>query len=1222
MTYFFKKPFAENGDITNIPTNPQGDGGVSYQEGWPEGYELDMQTNPDEAKNLSRTNFNGLFFNITDALKTLQIYGCNPYITASDNDGVPYAYPEGGMCYYTDPATGEVGVYRSLQSNNTDVPSTNGVTSSLWRREFDVALDTLKSNRVTNCPLYYPQLPSYTTDSETETITVSVSAGTKVLMPNGYGDDNTYNNNIVQLVNTETVSYAFVNQAVSKLFFLTANNEIILLDSQNYSSSTSLDLVNNELDGVTSYDVYYFDADLNKWRYRVAGSNTFVDASFSMVKIGEFSGTNVSNVSFSYVSPLIVMSQSAFQNSISKLQPTIDPGRRATLTSTPSEEQILDILLPTSAAPFCVNSGNIDSNGDADLLSSQAVVIPNKTQTTITSQSGAIVSNVPGNNYYDTSSGGQSSGITASDIENLFGDNGGSCTVWTSMGPGMRLDRSIAQMTFNTPIELSTLGSTLEVDFNNYGDEAYSGSTLWSAYYVWFVIDISWDDNTTSSFEVKNSVWQAWTHLSFSLATYATAGKKATSINIRVNGYFVINSSNWGYERELSYIRAIQIVNKINSIEYASNRVNFKIGSNYYKQLSANGDAMLSIATGTITAKPSAFSNMWFENNMAEIPSYTDTFTSTFEFGSTPDETSNARLVLRYIDDENNQILGGISINIEYWGGATYNVVSGLVLDRSQDLIYSIPDGKYLKKISISATQMDYLKNVKIGQIQIYNNLSSEVLSSLVQYPAIQGTAADTDRTRYTLMSVDSLVVNTSGYLMMSRSGIYLLPGTNVIRKQKQQPTVNDDPRLTDGDVWLDYSKEPLIAYQYRNGKWDIFSDLPIGYVTLAWSEPTASATYTGTGITGASVVAATFAQQVSDSGTYVFAYDGTNWELGTSTVTLTNYGVSYTGTPALNDQITVSFTASQSSVQSLETYEYNQNGYNINTFTDISGALSGRDGRDGQDGKDGKNGAPGARGPAGVGIPTGGLTGQILAKASNADYSTKWTNVVSNALFDGGTAGQTLIKNSSDDLDFSWGNVQVLPMGGQTGEALIKNSSTDFDASWKTIYQIPDGGNSGQVLTKVSSTSQDVAWMNPGGGISQASLRKMDFKTSSYFEASINGYTDLLLEQFIGLDGVAVADRPTVLDYYSAIEANIENTSENTLAFNLVEMSFSQAINYMQVVGDYTGTVTFKYSVDGGTNFVNFTENQMLQVSANALILKIEMASGAVLDNVAIFVK
>ena len=308
--------------------------------------------------------------------------------------------------------------------------------------------------------------------------------------------------------------------------------------------------------------------------------------------------------------------------------------------------------------------------------------------------------------------------------------------------------------------------------------------------------------------------------------------------------------------------------------------------------------------------------------------------------------------------------------------------------------------------------------------------------------------------------------------------------------------------------------------------------------------------------------------------------------------------------------------------IQSITQYPINQNGYNINAYTENIASLSGRDGRDGQNGKDGKNGAPGPAGPAGVGIPTGGRTGQLLAKATNLDYSTKWTDALSNALFDGGQAGMTLIKNSSDDLDFSWGNVQVLPMGGETNQALLKNSSTDFDASWKTLHQIPDGGNSGQVLTKVSSTSQDVAWMNPGGGISQASLRKMDFKTSSYFQASINGYTDLLLEQFIGLDGVAVADRPTVLEYYSAIEANIENLSGDVLAFRLIEMSFSQAINYMQVVGDYTGTITFKYSTDSGENYINFPENEMLQTSANSLILKIEMANAAVLDNVAIYVK
>lgn len=1221
MTYFFKKPFAENGDITNIPTNPQGDGGVSYQEGWPEGYELDMQTNPDEAKNLSRTNFNGLFFNITDALKTLQIYGCNPYITASDNDGTPYPYPEGGMCYYTDPATGEIGVYRSLQSNNTEVPSTNGVTSSLWRREFDFQLDTLKSNRVTNCPLYYPQSPSYVTDSENDTITVYIFSGTKVLMPNGYEEDHTYNNNIVQLVNTGTVSYTFTDTQVNKYFFITSNNEVILLDTQNYNHNTSLEMVENSLDGVTDYDVYYFDIDLNKWQYRAAGNDTFVDSPFSMVNIGSFNGSNVDDIGFSYNEPLVLTTKESFDNKMSQLQPALEPARYITLSNTPQGRQIMDIDLPSTATPFCINAGNMDSNGNADLLSSQSIVIPNKQVDMITSQSGKITSNMPGNNYYV---GGGSSSVTASSIENIFNASGGSCTVWNATNSGTTYEYTVATMVFNTPIELSPLGCTLSFStYADYRNHHWVGYERWYNW-QWFLVDLYFNDGTAYTISTKDSEGNRWVYYSRNLISYANAGKKVTKIRVRWSGYMYNHCYGW-YQWWLSantYIRSIRIVNTVNEIQYQSNQIDFKIGSNYYQELSANGDAMLSSEVGTITAKPSLFSNIWFENNIVEIPSYADTFTSTFEFNETPEETSNARLVVRYIDNENNQILGGIKIDLEYWGGATYNVVSELVLDRSQDLIFSIPDGKYLKKITVSAAQMDYLRGVKFGRIQIYNNVPSEILSTLVQYPAVQGTAADTDRTRYTLMTPDSLVVNDSGYLMLTKDRIYLLPGTNVIRKQKKQPTVNDDPRLTDGDVWLDYSKEPLMAYQYQNGKWEVFSDIPLGYVTLLWSDPTATASKSGSGITAAYVNVNTFAQAVEDSGTYEFVYDGTAWFLGEEQVTLNTYGVSYSGTPVNNDKITVNFTASQSSVQTLTTYPYNQNGYNINTFTENIGSLTGRDGRDGQDGKDGKNGAPGARGPAGVGIPTGGLTGQILAKASNADYSTKWTNVVSNALFDGGTAGQTLVKNSSDDLDFSWQNLQVLPTGGQSGEALVKNSSVNYDASWQALHQIPDGGNSGQVLTKVSSTSQDVAWMNPGGGISQASLRKMDFKTSSYFQASINGYTDLLLEQFIGLDGVAVADRPTVLEYYSAIEANIDNTSGDILAFRLTTMSFSQAIDYMQVVGDYTGTVTFKYSIDDGETYINFPENQMLQVSTNSLILKIEMANEAVLDNVAIYVK
>ena len=378
MSYFFKKPFAENGDVTEIPLNPQGDGNVSYTEGWPEGYELDPTRNPEDARNLSRTNFNGLFLNITGALQELQVYGCNSYITASDNGGTPYPYPEGGTCWYTDPATGEVGVYRSLQSNNTELPSENGVTNSLWRREFDPLLDTLKSNRVSNCPLYYPTVPTVDVDTDYNSITITVYAGTKVLMPQGYDDDNTYHNNIMQLVNTATLEYNFTGDYVSNYFLLTEDNNLIMLNSQNYLPYNTIDQVNNFLGGTTDYEVYYFDADLNKWQYRAAEHEEFTDAPKQMVLIGAFNGQDVSDFTFSYMSPLTLITNEYFQKTIDNLQVALSPARYITLTNTPMGQQIMDINLPSTATPFCVNYGSLNSSGEPNLISTQAISVPNK----------------------------------------------------------------------------------------------------------------------------------------------------------------------------------------------------------------------------------------------------------------------------------------------------------------------------------------------------------------------------------------------------------------------------------------------------------------------------------------------------------------------------------------------------------------------------------------------------------------------------------------------------------------------------------------------------------------------------------------------------------------------------------------------------------------------------------------------------------------------------
>lgn len=76
--------------------------------------------------------------------------------------------------------------------------------------------------------------------------------------------------------------------------------------------------------------------------------------------------------------------------------------------------------------------------------------------------------------------------------------------------------------------------------------------------------------------------------------------------------------------------------------------------------------------------------------------------------------------------------------------------------------------------------------------------------------------------------------------------------------------------------------------------------------------EASASAIVSGTGVTGATVVASTFSTAVSAAaGTYVFEYDGTGsaWKLSGSDVTLATYGITVTGTATDGDKITVTFT-------------------------------------------------------------------------------------------------------------------------------------------------------------------------------------------------------------------------------------------------------------------------------------------------------------------------
>jgi hypothetical protein len=54
---------------------------------------------------------------------------------------------------------------------------------------------------------------------------------------------------------------------------------------------------------------------------------------------------------------------------------------------------------------------------------------------------------------------------------------------------------------------------------------------------------------------------------------------------------------------------------------------------------------------------------------------------------------------------------------------------------------------------------------------------------------------------------------------------------------------------------------------------------------------------------------------------------------------------------------------------------------------------IAGRDGIDGQPGNPGRDGVDGQPGSPGVGVPAGGASGQVLAKASASDFDTHWVD-------------------------------------------------------------------------------------------------------------------------------------------------------------------------------------------------------------------------------------
>lgn len=128
----------------------------------------------------------------------------------------------------------------------------------------------------------------------------------------------------------------------------------------------------------------------------------------------------------------------------------------------------------------------------------------------------------------------------------------------------------------------------------------------------------------------------------------------------------------------------------------------------------------------------------------------------------------------------------------------------------------------------------------------------------------------------------------------------------------QQYPTL---PEMTGVNKVLSYQT----GYLMQEGipEWDsgttYYKNSIVKSSKVTTTQTTTASIGASTGITSASVNKNTFVSQISVDGNYTFTYNGTSWLYNDIATDLNIYGITYTGTPAENDAITVTLTTTTS---------------------------------------------------------------------------------------------------------------------------------------------------------------------------------------------------------------------------------------------------------------------------------------------------------------------